>query len=231
MKDVEYVREVLSQDYDSELPREIPYPLLDTVIEAEEFDYLSGMVEGERPNGSQSREGKDYLWFNHGEKSILTHRFIAALTIGKWVPRAFHVDHINHDPSDNRPQNLRIVTPRDNAGNRRKVLLSELADLDALAAELAERKEQVTEQTQPVPEIEVAEEIGEPVVPPPRVILDEPRDSYETHPQSWMGSPKYTGETMPAKYAGPYGGAWYKTTLGSWHLLFETPAELKEDSN
>ncbi|MEC7762546.1 MAG: HNH endonuclease signature motif containing protein [Pseudomonadota bacterium] len=157
-----------------------------------------GTVEGETPNGSKSREGHDYYWFQHGGKSILTHRFIAATTLAKWVPRDFDVDHINHNPSDNRPENLRIVTPRDNAGNRRAALLSELADLVAVSQALAERRSSIDSETEPDVGAESA-------------VADDASGF------SFGGSiprPKYTGETKPAKH----GGTWYKTDLGSWHL-------------
>lgn len=196
MKDVEYVKSVLAGDYESEHPGEIAYPALDEVIGGTTFEYLAGTVDGEVPNGRQSREGLEYLWFKHGKKSILSHRFIAAVTLGKWVPRDFDVDHVNHNPSDNRPTNLRIVTRRDNAGNRRKALLSELADLEDVSADLRERK------AKPIPK------------PKPAAKLSSGGKS--------VGGPTptvtFTGETKPAENSN---GTWHKTNLGSWHLRFD----------
>jgi hypothetical protein len=46
MKDVDYVRAVLSTDFKTEHPHEIPYPDLDNVIGATSFEYLEGTIEG-----------------------------------------------------------------------------------------------------------------------------------------------------------------------------------------
>ncbi|WP_306114815.1 MULTISPECIES: HNH endonuclease signature motif containing protein [unclassified Roseovarius] len=197
MKDAEYVQAVLSTEYATEHPHEMPYPNLTEVVRETSVDYLAGIVDGELPNGRKSREGHDYLWFKHGEKSILSHRFIAAITLGKWVPRDYDVDHVNHNPSDNRPINLRVVTPRDNAGNRRKALLSELADLETVSLEL-----RVPEPKKAFgPEVTQVE-----IIDPPH--LDA---SFDRGPSPQI---TFTGETKPAGD----GLNWYKTNLGSWHL-------------
>lgn len=203
MEDVDYVKSVLAGDYSTEHPHEIPYPDLEQVISTNAFEYLAGTVEGEKPNGSKSREGHAYFWFDHGSKPILTHRFIAAVTLGRWIPRDFDVDHKNHNPSDNRPENLRIVTRRDNAGNRRKALLSELADLGSVSQTLTERKSLIDHEPEPEPVTEYASDDATSGI------------SFGGH----IPRPKYTGETKPAKY----GGTWHKTDLGSWHLLFDRP--------
>ncbi|MHA6262849.1 HNH endonuclease signature motif containing protein [Arenibacterium sp. CAU 1754] len=218
MKDVEYVKSVLAGEYETEHPHEIPYPELDEVVGGTSFDFVAGTVEGEVPNGSVSREGLEYLWFKHGKKSILSHRFIAAVTLGKWVPRDFDVDHVNHNPSDNRPTNLRIVTRRDNAGNRRKALLSELSDLEGVSADLRERKAKEAAQAVPVPEPEPE------VVPIPKLEPASKPKPFYGDPYGGMlaGGPiptvTYTGETKPAEHSN---GTWYKTNLGSWHLRFD----------
>lgn len=206
MKDLEYVKAVLATNYDTAHPHELPYPELDEVIGETSFEFLEGVVDGETPNGSKSREGHDYLWFKHGKKSILSHRFIAAMTLGKWVPRDFDIDHVNHNPSDNRPVNLRVLTRRDNMGNRRNALLSDLAELEAVSLSLKERKPPIISELVPEPE---------PVSEPMPSNAD--RDSEVS-----FGGPirqaTYTGETKPNKYGG---GRWHKTNLGSWHLRFD----------
>jgi hypothetical protein len=174
LKDVEYVKKLLAGDYPTEKTKEIPYPSFQELISSTSFDYLNGTVEGEVPNGPRSREGHPYLWFRHIDKSILSHRFIASVTLEKWIPRDCDVDHINHNPSDNRPSNLRIVTKRDNAGNRRKALLSDLADIDQVAKALAELKASLEvnqeHQRDPAPNIDATDELfwpstGSPVYP------------------------------------------------------------------
>lgn len=199
MQDVEYVKSVLAQEYETSHPHEIEYPDLSDVIDGNEFDYPAGTVFGEKPNGSKSPEGHDYLWFKDGEKSILTHRFIVAVTIGKWVPRDFDVDHINHNPSDNRPENLRVVTRRDNNGNRRRVRLSELADLNEVTSAMADRKAKKTQE----------------ILEPQETVEDPFAEILNTGP---VTEPFFTGETKPAEHSN---GTWHKTNLGSWHLKFE----------
>jgi hypothetical protein len=216
MKDADYVKSVLAGGYDTEHPHEIKYPELDEVIGSTSFDYLAGTVEGEAPNGSLSREGFEYLWFKHGKKSILTHRFIAAVTLGKWLPRDFDVDHVNHNPSDNRPTNLRIVTRRDNAGNRRKALLSELANLEGVSADLRARQAKDAARAESEPESDVT-----PIPNRNPVSIPEPFDGDPYGGMSAGGpipSLTYTGETKPAKHGN---GTWHKTNLGSWHLRFD----------
>ncbi|WP_126138480.1 HNH endonuclease signature motif containing protein [Tritonibacter mobilis] len=199
MKDLEYVRSILVGKFKAEHPHELPYPDLESAIAEVPFDYLMGNVVGETPNGRKSRDGYDYLWFQYGGKSILTHRFIAAVSLGKWVPRDFDIDHINHNPSDNRPSNLRVVTRRDNASNRRRVLISDLVDIDRISTEVMERKQISVQDDERIFEVDRPEFSS----------IDSFNDPIETT--------IYTGETEPAKH----GGTWHKTKLGSWHLKFD----------
>ena len=59
--------------------------------------------------------GYAYGRINH--KIISLHSYI----IGK-APKGFHIDHINRNKLDNRKENLRIVTARENILNRRSYL-------------------------------------------------------------------------------------------------------------
>jgi len=155
------------------------------------------------PNGEKSRDGKPYLWFKYGEKSILSHRFVSAVTIGKWVPRECQIDHINHDPSDNRPTNLRITTPRDNAGNRRAALLPELVDIGNVQLRLKEATS--TPEEVIVPNAKQLKEAPE--------VLGQSLDEEHSRRRERAGPPKYTGATKPGNFSGTYFG----TTLDSWH--------------
>lgn len=221
MKDVEYVKELLRSDYATERDHEMPYPALDAVIQEQEFSFKDGVVEGEEPFGSENRDGKQYLHFKSGGKSIYTHRFIVSFALGRWMPRECVVDHINHDPTDNSPSNLRIVTPRDNAGNRRAALLSQIVDLDAV-----KEKERAPEPEEPA----ASEPQPAPNPDPEPTHVESPVSSFEASKTPLSREPiaeaRYTGETKPAKFAGAHGGAWYKTNLDTWHLLFEPPSEL-----
>lgn len=68
---------------------------------------------GKEALGSVSGDGH-----KHGTIFALyywTHRVVFALRHGAWPDR--HVDHINGDPIDNRPENLRVVTQQENTKN------------------------------------------------------------------------------------------------------------------
>ena len=56
---------------------------------------------------------EDVLYVENGQKQQL-HRMITN------CPKGLQVDHINHDTLDNRKQNLRCVTAKENLLNRRK---------------------------------------------------------------------------------------------------------------
>ena len=64
---------------------------------------------------------------NHGyccvttkERSVGYHRIIWILCYGEDVPVGFEIDHINGNKIDNRIENLRIVSPRENQQNRKR---------------------------------------------------------------------------------------------------------------
>lgn|GEM_PF-1278850 len=211
MKDIDYVKDLLMKDYPTERPHEIPHPPLNQIIRFATFDYLAGTVEGEVPNGETSREGKPYLWFKYIDKSILSHRFISAVTLGKWVPRECEIDHLNRNPSDNRPTNLRITTPRDNAGNRREALLSELVDIESVGVKLQEIKSTIVSESEAR-----LEHAGE---------SDETNNGSLTQRPEHLDAPKYTGDTKPGNSSGTYFG----TTLGSWHWYPEGTAPDPKD--
>ena len=50
------------------------------------------------------------------DREVKAHRVVWCIIHGEW-PTGY-IDHINHDPSDNRPENLRLVNEKDNAKNR-----------------------------------------------------------------------------------------------------------------
>ena len=222
--DADYVKAELARDYETERAHEHPYPELDSVIDQIRFNYLAGTIELENPSGIPNRDGMPYLQFTFGDKKIYSHRFIVAVTLMKWPPRAFDIDHVDHNPSNNRPTNLRVVTPRDNAGNRRTALLSEIADLDQIAETLRERFEQMEAETKNSFPLAHDVPVREKPSAPAR-----PHQARARDPAVGFGQPfgdvsgpipaiSFTGETKPAKHSD---GTWHKTNLGSWHLRFD----------
>ena len=64
--------------------------------------------------GSIKSGGYYSVWYNN--KCYSLHRVIWELHHGA-IPTGFVIDHINNNPSDNRIENLRLATPKQNAQN------------------------------------------------------------------------------------------------------------------
>lgn len=81
-------------------------------------------INAQGPRKSFLMEKKEAGSFGHRrsrnvklhDKSYRIHRVIWAIVHGKW-PKD-QIDHINGDPSDNRIENLRVVSNRENCSNR-----------------------------------------------------------------------------------------------------------------
>jgi hypothetical protein len=75
---------------------------------------------------------------------VYEHIFVMGEKLGKPVPRDFHVHHLNGVRSDNRPENLELVLPKDHERNtvqkilRRHIVALEL-EIKRLRSELAPR--------------------------------------------------------------------------------------------
>ena len=66
--------------------------------------------------------GRDgYLCFKLLDVVYRSHRVAWALHHGEWPPIDMHIDHLNHDVTDNSIRNMRLATPLQNRFNQRKV--------------------------------------------------------------------------------------------------------------
>jgi hypothetical protein len=68
--------------------------------------------------GTPALNAKHGAGYRHGAifgKNVLAHRAAWAITHGEWP--SDQIDHVNGDPADNRLENLRVVTSRQNSMN------------------------------------------------------------------------------------------------------------------
>ncbi|EBN6978918.1 HNH endonuclease [Salmonella enterica] len=88
------------------------------------FSYENGALTRKVAKSKRCRIGDPVGWINgngylqtsvSGE-NVLVHRIIWEMHNGK-IPNGMEIDHINHDRTDNRIENLRIVNHKDNHKN------------------------------------------------------------------------------------------------------------------
>jgi hypothetical protein len=104
----------------------LPMPPIDALLDYIRLDEDTGKLfwvklknkkyaVGTEAGVSQSHV-RGYRGFGWDGKRYLTHRIVFFLHTGE-DPGELFVDHINGDPSDNRPANLRLATPSQNLMN------------------------------------------------------------------------------------------------------------------
>lgn len=89
------------------------------------YDAITGRLHWKIKTGRSVKIGnvagaprKDGYWrVQVNNKRYLAHRVIWIMHNGK-IPDGMQIDHINHDPSNNLLENLRLVTIQENAMNR-----------------------------------------------------------------------------------------------------------------
>lgn len=87
------------------------------------FYYENGVLYWKNPISTRLKRGdvagtiiNGYVCVNLNKKRHLAHRIIWELHNGK-IPDGYEIDHINHIRNDNRIENLRLVTRKENGRN------------------------------------------------------------------------------------------------------------------
>jgi hypothetical protein len=86
---------------------------LKAIVDDEDFLKVSDRVWCFGSHGYASAHDKE-AWKSKRKSSVLMHRFITD------CPKGFQIDHINGNKLDNRRENLRIVTTKENQRNLHK---------------------------------------------------------------------------------------------------------------
>ena len=97
------------------------------MIEFARIPGFSGLMAGDdghiyRSGGELVKEysiNTGYFFIRVGKKNVLVHDLVARAFLGE-RPDGYDVDHINYNKEDNRPENLRYLTIKENRGHRRK---------------------------------------------------------------------------------------------------------------
>ena len=105
----------------------IPLPDAETLRTLFDYNPDTGQLSWRRgkragqPCGYLAGDYKGYLRVKVQQRHYRVHRLVWAYYYGEDIPEGLVIDHIDHDPQNNRIDNLRVVTVGENNANRRRV--------------------------------------------------------------------------------------------------------------
>jgi HNH endonuclease/AP2 domain len=94
-----------------------------TIVDAADLPFVSSFKWCAQPVG----QGRFYVSTRRNNKLLLLHRVLLRAAEDQWV------DHINHDPLDNRRSNIRLCSKQENAINKTKQLGCHLSQYKGVA--------------------------------------------------------------------------------------------------
>lgn len=84
-----------------------------------DYQSINGRIINSKGNTLREHiDSKGYHRVTTNQGSILVHRMVYILSSGEAIPNGLCVDHIDRDKSNNKPDNLRLVTYSQNQMNR-----------------------------------------------------------------------------------------------------------------
>lgn len=99
---------------------------MDKVQALQSFSYSDGKLFWKYSPSRSAKKGNE-AGYNHKDgyrciqldgKSYMAHRIVYLMHYGE-IPKGMQIDHINHNRSDNRIENLRIVDNKENQYNKK----------------------------------------------------------------------------------------------------------------
>lgn len=97
----------------------IYYPAEHRLIRKGFVDKVGRSYKAKEANISKANNAYGYVVINVNGKMIKAHRLIWVLVNGA-IPESLQIDHIDGVKSNNRLENLRLATPKENQHNQRK---------------------------------------------------------------------------------------------------------------
>lgn len=127
--DVEVVREILDYDKDTGKVTWKPRKIHHTHWPPASAKTFNTRNAGKEAGYHRKVQNRDYTRHeiklpqegqSTGTKSFIVARVIWAWMTGEWPEKGYYIDHIDQDPTNNRWDNLRLVSPAENGQNYRR---------------------------------------------------------------------------------------------------------------